>query len=299
MKKWLTRTHLNIKADIYHKGIDKKPIIDTHCHMLTRFLKESVDDFALAARRSNVVMVNMSFGPDGAKDALETNKKYPWILPAAGSHGLYILEYREGHLEEIDKLLDDPAFVAIGEIGLNYLKDDEDGNEGKQRIIFEKQIQMAQKHNLPVVVHTKFSSIDTMAIIMKYPDVKFVMHCWEGTVAETKILLEHSDNIWFGYGSKVTLVNHKISGHRRETVKIVPKNRILLESDSPSQDTIPQTMIDKKKKLHFPWYIRETAKFVADLLHIPLGEFIDICNANALEFYGLDESILDLVTSKD
>lgn len=295
MKQWLKRTHLNIKADVYHRRKNKKPIIDTHCHMLTRFLKESLDDFALSAKRSNIVMINMSFGPDGARDALEVNKRYPWILPAAGSHGLYILEYREGHLDEIDKLLDNKEFVAVGEIGLNYLLDDEDGNEGKQRIIFEKQIQIAQKHNLPVVVHTKFSSTDTMAIIMKYPDVKFVMHCWEGNVADTKILLQHSKNIYFGYGSKTTLNNHKISGHRRETIKIVPKNRILLESDSPSQDTIPQTMIDKNKKINFPWYIRETAQFLAEHLKVDIDEFIDICNRNALEFYNLDESILDLV----
>ncbi len=269
-----------------------KKIIDTHAHIISRFLGNNLDALAKQIDENNIIVVNMTIGPDVVKDALDIYKKYPWILPTAGSHALFISEYKDEDINKIEALINDDI-VAIGEIGLDYTNETTDEIKKLQFEIFEKQIVIAQKRKLPVIVHTRNSADDVIKIIKKYPDVKFVMHCWEGNVNQTKELLKISNKIWFGYGGKITLNDESISKIRKKSIKKVPLNRLLLETDSPAPSTFPQSMIDENKEINYPWFIRESAKWIANYLNINEDDLIDQCNQNAIEFYNLDKNILD------
>ncbi len=274
----------------------KKPlakIIDTHAHILTRFVgADNIEKYAMSALEDEVIVINATMTLNSISDALEIHKKYPWIIPTAGVHGLFVSEFKDGDVEEIDEIIDD-RIIAIGAVGLDYPDFTLLEQKRKQSSIFVSQIRMARRHDLPVIVHTRNSARENLELITQYPDIKFIIHCWEGDEEQTKELLKASKNIWFGFGGKITQKNKEVSDHIKETIKLIPQNRILLESDAPSPDTLPQTIINKGITENTPGNIRETMKWIAKFLKVKQDEFLDKCNQNAIEVFSLPKDILE------
>lgn len=297
MKKLIHKLYIKKKAKEFVNENGNIPIIDTHSHMLTDFLNYNLHNFVKAAKVNKLIMLNMSIDPITALDVIETNKQYPWILPSIGSHCVFYDRYKDGDLDKIKDIIKNNLthIYAIGEIGLDYREGTSDEVKEKQKWIFEEQIKLAVEFNLPVSVHTRDSVKDITKIISKYPNVRFALHCWSGNEQETKDLLDISSNIWFGYGAKVTQDDGEISKVRQESLKLIPINRLLIETDSPSPRTYPQAAIDRKDKVNFPWLIRDSINFISKFLDMNKEDLINQLNANAIDWLNLDNDIFKLL----
>ena len=127
-------------------------------------------------------VVNIGTNLEDAKNAIEFAERYQYIYAAVGmypSEAQYAGADLDCHLYEIEKLLSHPKVVALGEIGLDYHYDDTD--KAVQQYAFDAQMQIAERNNIPVVIHDRDAHGDTMDTIRKYPNVCGVLHSFSGS----------------------------------------------------------------------------------------------------------------------
>lgn len=125
-----------------------------------------------------------------------------------------------------DRLASNPSYVAVGEIGLDLYWDKTFLRE--QMLAFEKQIELAENFNLPVIIHCRDGLNETLEVISKFKDVKAVFHSFGGSVEDVDLIRRYGD-FYFGINGIVTFKNSKL----REVLPIIGVDRILLETDSP------------------------------------------------------------------
>ena len=201
-------------------------LIDTHCHLS----KEYYDDI------DKVIKDDEKMGIDNiivsSCDVLEYDevtkysKKYNLILLSFGIHPEYASTTTKADLEKLEKvLISTPKVVALGEIGLDYHYTKE--NKSEQQQLFRKQLKLAEKLSLPVVIHSRDAVEDTIKILKEFPKVKGVIHCFSGSLETANIYIKMGYKL--GIGGVVTFKNSKLS----EVVKKIPIESIVVETDSP------------------------------------------------------------------
>jgi TatD DNase family protein len=161
-------------------------------------------------------------------------------------------------------------FVAIGECGLDYHYTKE--NKAEQMYVFKKQIELSLKLNLPLIIHTRDAQEDTLAILNSYNTTfKGVMHCFGGDEAMVKESLRLG--FYISFAGNVT---YNSAGVLRNCAKLVPLDRLLIETDGPF--LAPQLHRGEKNRA---FYIIDTAQFLANYLNIDLVKFLELTNENA------------------
>ena len=161
--------------------------------------------------------------------------------------------------------------VGIGEIGLDYHYGKE--NIDKQKWLFESQLKIAEELNLPVVIHSRDATLDTINILKKYR-VRGIIHCFSGSLETANIYI----NMGFllGIGGVVTFSNSKL----KDVVKEVPLESIVLETDSPYLTPVPF-----RGKINSSKYLEYIANFIADIKNISLEELAEITSKNASSLF--------------
>ncbi len=178
-------------------------------------------------------------------------------------------------LEEGTKL---DRIVAIGEIGLDYFR--KFGNKDSQIELFIKQLEMADKLNLPVIIHNREAGRDTIEILReKLPEKGGVLHCYSEDWEYAEKALEL--NLYISFAGNVTYRNAR---NLHDTVRKMPLDRIVIESESPFM--IPSEYRGKRNK---PSYIHSSAAFIAELREEPDEEVIEALFNNSLRIFGLDK----------
>ena len=167
---------------------------------------------------------------------------------------------------------------AIGEIGLDYHY--EDVPRAQQRVAFEKQLSLAEELDLPVIVHDRDAHADCLAIVKEFPQVRGVFHCFSGSVEIAQELIKRG---WYlGFDGPLTYKNAKKTV---EVAKIVPLDRVLLETDSPYMAPVPVrgTRNDSRNVFHI------AAKF-AEIRGMSTDEIIALTNENGRRFFGIQSA---------
>lgn len=164
--------------------------------------------------------------------------------------------------------------TAIGEIGLDYYWM-EDPKE-KQMEIFRLQMELARRVKLPVVIHTRDAIEDTVKILEEYKDLGGIMHCYPGSYETAKKLM---DRYYFGIGGVVTFKNNKVT---KETVKKLPLERIVIETDCPY--LTPEPFRGKRNE---PVYVKYVAEKIAEIKEISLEQVIEVTTNNAKKIYSI------------
>ena len=165
-------------------------------------------------------------------------------------------------ISTIEKSLSLPRVVAVGEAGLDYYK--QFGDKRSQIELFITQLEIAQKHNKPIIVHNREAGNDVYDILSeRLPDAGAILHCYSENAAFAKKCLDK--NIWFSFAGNLTYRNAR---NLHETVMNIPVERILLETESPFM--IPAEYRERKRTM--PAYITSTAKFLAEMLEMDLEE---------------------------
>jgi TatD DNase family protein len=169
-----------------------------------------------------------------------------------------------------------PRVVAIGEIGLDYYR--KFGDKNSQIELFITQLDMAARLNMPVIIHNRDAGHDVMDILKdRLPPRGGVLHCYSEDAEYAKKALNL--NLYFSFAGNLTYRNAR---NLHETVKVLPLDRILIESESPFM--VPA---DYRGKRNMPKYLPITARFLAEMLEIDNEELAGALWENSNKFFGL------------
>ena len=252
--------------------------IDTHMHIGDTFGIEP-DKYIENAINSNVKIMIASFCEKD--DLLLSTKfvdKYKNIYACVGYHPEVFNKIVDKDFEILEDVIkSNKKIVAIGEIGLDYYWDKE--HKDIQKEIFRKQLALAEKLNLPVVIHTRDAIEDTYQILKEYK-VKGVMHCFSGSLEMAKKFIDLGFLI--GIGGVVTFKNSKLY----QVVENIDLSKIVLETDSPYMAPEPKRgTINESANIPF------IAKRVAEIKNISIEEVMKITTLNASLLFDLDNNL--------
>jgi len=254
-------------------------IFETHAHyddekfdtdrveLLSHLLKEN--------NIGNIVNVGASF--KGCQDSLALSKQYDQVYAAIGIHPENIDEISDDVLDWLRNNAVNSKVVAIGEIGLDYYWVKDEDQRAKQRLWFDKQMNLALEVGLPVVIHSRDAAEDTLNTIMRYntQGLKGIVHCYSYS---KEIAREYVKMGWFiGVGGVVTFKNGK---KLVETVKDIPIESIVLETDCPYMAPEPH-----RGERNYSVYIKHVVDKIAQLKGLSVQEVEDITYQNALNIY--------------
>ena len=245
--------------------------IDTHCH-LSKEDYDDIDKVIMEDKEADVDKIVVSGCSREAIDEVMSFKdKYYMVYVTIGYHPEYADSVREEDLDYLKSLLAKKKIIGIGEIGLDYhyTKD----NKDKQIWLFEEQLKIAEKFNLPVVIHSRDATQDTINTLKKYK-VKGIIHCFSGSLETAKIYI--SMGFLLGIGGVVTFKNSKL----KDVVKEIPINSIVLETDSPYLTPVPY-----RGKVNSSKYLGYIAKFIAEVKNISVEELAEITSKNASSLF--------------
>lgn len=239
---------------------------DSHCHLFSECF-DNIDEVIKNALENNVnKYISAADSVSTCYEMIELSKKYEGVYVALGIHPENCFD----DMNEFENILnihhDDEKIVAIGEIGLDYYYGKE--NKAKQIEIFEYQLKLAEKYNLPVIVHSREATLDTINSLKKFK-VKGVIHCFGGSIETAKEYIKMG--FYIGVGGVMTFKNSKID----EVIKDIPLDRIILETDSPYLTPEPF-----RKYKNEPMYIKTIAEYLANLKSVSLQEIADITENN-------------------
>lgn len=248
-------------------------LTDTHCHLSKEFF-DDIDTVIKEAQENGVNRyISAADSVKSCYEMLELAKKHDEVYITLGIHP----ENCNDDLEELKRIiednLDNNKFIAIGEIGLDYYY----GKVNKERQIelFEYQLKLAEKYHLPVVIHSREATLDTINILKKYK-LKGVIHCFSGSIETAREYIKMGYAI--GVGGVMTFKNSKID----EVIKQLPLSKLILETDSPFLAPEPF-----RGKQNSPKYIKTIAEYLANLLNIDISEVEKITNKNIKDIFDI------------
>lgn len=210
---------------MWYNFFGDKMIIDSHCHILSD-LYENVDYEIKKAINNGIskIIIN-GYDIKTSIEAAYLSLQYDEVYASIGIGPQNIDDLPSNYEDEIKKLLNIGKIVAIGEIGLDYYWTKE--NKEKQIEVFKTMLSIAKENNLPVIVHSRDSIMDTYNLLREY-NVRGIMHCYSGSLQMAKEFIKLGFLI--GIGGIVTFKNAK---KIKEIVKEIPIESISLETDSP------------------------------------------------------------------
>ena len=166
--------------------------------------------------------------------------------------------------------------VAIGEIGLDYYR--KFGDRDSQVELFIRQLELAEKLTLPVIIHNRDAGSDVLEILReRLPRRGGILHCYSEDYEYARKALDL--NLWISFAGNVTYRNAR---NLQDTAKKIPAERMLIESEAPFM--VPAVHRGKRNK---PSYINETAAFIAELREVPVEDLTETLFANSLAIFGL------------
>jgi len=251
--------------------------IDSHCHLNDEAFDLDLDDVLKRCDELDRILL-ICLSKDDFYKALKIKEKNPKIDISIGIHPEDIDTYQDKlTLEELEDILINYPFIkAIGEIGLDYHYEKESAL--RQKELFIKQILLAKKYHKPISVHSRDAIKDTFDIMKEYK-CDGVLHCFSGSteMAEEFIKLGY----YISFGGVLTFKNAK---EIKEVAKIIPLDRMLIETDCPYLSPEP-----KRGKRNEPSYVRYTAEYLADLIKIDNDELADRLVKNYDQLFTINE----------
>jgi len=253
-------------------------LTDTHTHL---YVEQFDDDREVVIKNAISKNINRFFIPAidstyyPAMIALE--KKFPNnIFLMAGLHPTHVRENYMDEFQVIEKLLKTRKFYAIGEIGIDLYWDKTFLQE--QQDVFKKQIRLAKKSNLPIVIHCREAFDEIFEILEEERDDKLygIFHCFTGTLEQAKTAISY--NMKLGIGGVVTFKNGKIDKFLNE----IPLSNIVLETDSPYLAPVPY-----RGKRNESGYLTNIVEKLVNIYGVLPDDIAKITTQNSKEVFGI------------
>ena len=247
-------------------------IIDTHCHIYNSEM-ENADEIIKEAAKKDIHIILNGTDPSSNEEVLELSGKYENVYAALGYFYSFADEVTDEDISLLDNQLNNDKVIAVGEIGLDYYHTKD--NADKQKELFKKMLTLAQKHSLPVIVHSRKSIQDTYDILKEY-GVVGSLHCYQGSAEMAK---EFTIKLGFYIviGGPITHNNNK---KIRKMLKRIDINHMLVETDSPYLSP-EEKRGEKNTSLNIKYIIRK----IAEELDMEEIDVIKITTVNAKRLF--------------
>lgn len=245
--------------------------VDTHCHIFKSDY-DNIDEVLNNASNNNVkYYINNGSDREYNKEVLELVKEYDNMYGALGIHPETVDDYSLDDIEFIKNNLSNEKIVAIGEIGLDYHYTKE--NKDEQIKLLEMQLSLAEEYNLPVIIHSRDATEDTINTLKKF-NCRGTIHSFSGSLETAKIYIKMG--YLLGVNGVITFKNCNI----KDVIKEVGLDNIVLETDSPYLTPVPCRGMQNN-----PSHILDIAKFVSELYNVSLEELSYRINENIKRMY--------------
>ena len=210
------------------------PIFDTHAHYDSGGFNADRDEVLSALPAAGVgLVVDPGCELESSRTALALAERYPFVYAAAGIHPSDCAGTGEAEFAALRGLCGHEKVVAVGEIGLDYYWKENPPREFQQQV-FRRQIELAIELDLPVIVHDREAHGDSLAVVLDYPEVRGVFHCFSGSPEMAEALLKRG---WYlGFDGPIT---YKNAAKAPEVAAVTPLDRIVVETDSPYLTPVP------------------------------------------------------------
>ena len=254
-------------------------MIDSHSHIFEDEFKDDFEEVLARAKANNVnKIILVGFSHEGNQKALDKALAYPGLLyNTAGLHPDQVDWTEEADLTKLEEFITKNKVYALGEIGLDYHYTKE--NKEKQKWLFIKQLEMASKHHLPVIIHSRDADQDTFDILEQFKDkVRILMHCYSGSSE----LMERYIKIgaYISLGGPITFKN---SITPKEVCANVPLDRFMIETDSPYMAPVPH-----RGQRNESAFVKDILESAAVLKGISALELEEITEKNTKFFFNIE-----------
>lgn len=227
------------------------PFVDVHAHLDFPEFESEIDEIIRKCKELKMHVVVNGVNTKSNRQVLELAKKYDLIKPALGFYPTHIVEEPEEVFDEELNFISKNKCVGFGEVGLDFKHTKEDFGKKKQETAFWKFIELAEKKNKPLIIHSRNAEQRVIEMLESSKVKKPIMHCFSG---KRKLVERCADNGWF---FSVPVIVTKLQQFQ-ELVKYTNINQLLTETDSPY---LGPNLGEK----NYPWNVRLAIKKIAEL----------------------------------
>lgn len=258
-------------------------IFDTHAH----YDDEAFDDDRekLLERMQNrgvEYIVNVGASMSSCKSTIGLVRRFPYVYGALGIHPNDVAELTEEDYKWLERSINKPKIVAVGEIGLDYHWND---NRDVQIAAFKRQMNIAREAKLPIIIHSREAAQDTYDVMKanKADEIGGVVHCFSyGKEMAEKFM---DMGFYLGIGGVITFKNAK---KLLEVVEYMPMDKMVIETDCPYMAPEPN-----RGKRNDSFYLPYVVNRIAEIKGLSPTEVIDITSDNAKDLYGIGRKRFD------
>lgn len=254
-------------------------LFDTHVHLNDEQYDQDLKEVIQNALNTGVEkMVVVGFDRPTITKAISLIEEYDFLYASIGWHPVDAIDMTEKDLQWIEELSSHPKVVALGEMGLDYHWDK--SPKDIQKEVFRKQIRLAKKVNLPIIIHNREATQDIIEILKeeKASDVGGIMHCFSGSVDTARECINM--NFFISLGGPVTFKNAK---KPKEVAKEIPLSHLLIETDCPYLAPHPY-----RGKRNEPAYVKLVAEQIAEIKELTYEEVVAQTYQNAKRLFGIN-----------
>ncbi|MGE8207429.1 TatD family hydrolase [Heyndrickxia sp. NPDC080065] len=253
-------------------------LFDTHVHLNDTQYEQDLEEVICRAREDGISnMVVVGFDRPTITKAIELVEKYDFLYASVGWHPVDAIDMTDQDLIWIEELTKHPKVVALGEMGLDYHWDK--SPKDIQKEVFRKQIRLAKKVKLPIIIHNREATQDIVDILKEEDaqEVGGIMHCFSGSVEVAKDCINM--NFYISLGGPVTFKNAK---KPKEVAAEIPLSHLLIETDCPYLAPHPY-----RGKRNEPAYVKLVAEQIAEIKDVSLEEVANQTTKNAKRLFGI------------
>ncbi|KKP37209.1 MAG: TatD family hydrolase, TatD DNase family protein [Candidatus Peregrinibacteria bacterium GW2011_GWF2_33_10] len=252
-------------------------LIDSHCHLNIKDFDQDFDEVVKRMFENKISrVINVGCDLKTSKRALDLADKYDYMYATVGLHPHEAKNFSKDILDEFEVMIENnQKIIGIGETGLDYFRNL--STEEEQKTVFNAQIGLAKRYNLPLIIHCREAYEDVYEILVQYDLKKVIFHCFAGNLEFAKKLWNHN---WIT--SFTGIITYPKNIELREIVKNCPINSFLLETDCPYLS--PQKFRGQRNE---PAFMIETAKCLAECKSLDLAEVAELENQNIKNIFGI------------
>jgi TatD DNase family protein len=257
-------------------------LIDTHCHLTFEPLDQDVAGVVERSRGAGVTgWVTVGTSLEDSRKTVELAGRYETMFAAIGIHPHEAKAADDAALGELERLAGDGKVVAVGETGLDFHYNF--SKQPDQRRVFAAHLEIARGVNKPAIIHSRNAFDETIEILNEHGGglAGIVFHCFSGTADQAKMLLDRG--YYLSFTGVVTFKNAQVT---RDAAKVVPLDRLMVETDCPYMSPEPVRHV----KPNEPALMVHTAQFIAGLKGISLEELAAATTQTARRFFNLAEA---------
>ena len=257
-------------------------LIDSHCHLNFKAYKDDLSAVIGRCHQADMKLINVGAAFDTSQRAVELTSEKNFYA-AIGLHPIHVFD-EEFDVDKYQELINNnQKIIAIGETGFDYWHSPKSECYDKQKQIFEAHIKLAQKNNLPIIVHGRSSKTgdnayqDIYEVLKKNKANKGVIHCYGGNLEEAKQFVDLGFHLGF-----TGIMTFQKTEELQAIAKWIPFDKMLIETDAPYLAPVPY-----RGKRNEPEYVKYVAQAIAELRHMTEEDVIEITGQNAIELFNL------------